>query len=275
MDGAIAPLRQPLAAARPPRLAFLSAAALLFAASGAWTAASCASMAAMGMRMPGGWTMSMAWMRMAGQTWPGAAASFLAMWTVMMAAMMLPSLVPMLARCREALFTRGEARLGGRTAAVAAGYFLVWAAWGAAIFPLGAALAALEMRSSSLSRVVPAASGLAVALAGALQLTRWKARHLACCRDAPGRALGGSLRAAFSHGLLLGRHCARCCAGWTLALLALGVMDLGAMAAVTAAITAERLAPRGERVARALGAVAIGAGALLAVRALGIGRGAP
>ena len=44
--------------------------------------------------MPGGWTMSMVWMRMPGQTWPGAAASFLGMWVVMMVAMMLPSLAP-------------------------------------------------------------------------------------------------------------------------------------------------------------------------------------
>ena len=55
------------------------------------------SMSAMGgMPMPGGWTMSMPWMRMPGQSWPAAAASFLGMWIVMMAAMMLPSLVPML-----------------------------------------------------------------------------------------------------------------------------------------------------------------------------------
>jgi len=40
--------------------------------------------------MPGGWTMAMAWTRMPGQTWPGAAASFLGMWVVMMVAMMLP-----------------------------------------------------------------------------------------------------------------------------------------------------------------------------------------
>jgi predicted metal-binding membrane protein len=40
--------------------------------------------------------MSMAWMRMSGQTWPVAAASFFGMWSVMMVAMMLPSLVPML-----------------------------------------------------------------------------------------------------------------------------------------------------------------------------------
>jgi predicted metal-binding membrane protein len=44
------------------------------------------------MPMPGRWTMPMAWMRMPGQTWPGAAASFLGMWVVMMVAMMLPSL---------------------------------------------------------------------------------------------------------------------------------------------------------------------------------------
>ena len=56
-----------------------------------------------GMPMPGGWTMSMTWMRMPGQTWPGAAASFLGMWIVMMVAMMLPSLVPMLWRYRKAV----------------------------------------------------------------------------------------------------------------------------------------------------------------------------
>jgi hypothetical protein len=42
-------------------------------------------MSAMGMPMPGGWTMSMAWMRMPGQTWLGAATSFLGMWVVMSA----------------------------------------------------------------------------------------------------------------------------------------------------------------------------------------------
>ena len=61
------------------------------------------------MPMPGGWTMSMAWMRMPGQTWPGAASSFLGMWVVMMVAMMLPSLVPMLLRYRRAVGRQGNA----------------------------------------------------------------------------------------------------------------------------------------------------------------------
>ena len=48
-------------------------------------------------------------------------------------------------------------------------------------------------------------------------------------------------------------------------------MDLRAMVAAAAAITAERLAPAGERVARAIGALTVGAGVLLVARAAGLG----
>src|SRR5262249_40918749 len=89
---------------RASQRAFLAVSALLFVGSAAMTIGSCASVSAMGgMPMPGGWTMSMAWMRMPGQTWPGAAASFLYMWVAMMAAMMLPCLVPTLWRYRAAV----------------------------------------------------------------------------------------------------------------------------------------------------------------------------
>src|SRR3984893_5567364 len=111
---------------RASRRAFVGVSALLFAASAAVTIHWCASMSSMGeMPMPGGWTMSMAWMRMPGQTWPGAAASFLGMWVVMMVAMMLPSLMPWLWRYRQAV-GRTEARLGWLTALVGVGYFFVW-----------------------------------------------------------------------------------------------------------------------------------------------------
>jgi predicted metal-binding membrane protein len=84
-----------MASERASQRAFFGVSALLFAASTAVTIAWCESMSAMGgMPMPGGWTMSMAWMRMPGQTWPGAAAAFLGMWAVMMVAMMLPSWSP-------------------------------------------------------------------------------------------------------------------------------------------------------------------------------------
>ena len=48
-------------------------------------------------------------------------------------------------------------------------------------------------------------------------------------------------------GTVCGLHCTYCCAGLTVILLVIGVMDLRAMAVVTAAITAERLAPAGEQ----------------------------
>jgi predicted metal-binding membrane protein len=140
-------------------------------------------------------------------------------------------------------------------------------------FPLGVALAAVTMQQPALSRAVPLATGVVVLLAGALQFTPWKARHLACCRESPGcgRTLPADAGTAWRHGLRLGLHCGRCCAGQMAILLALGVMDLRAMAVMTAAMTAERLAPAGERVARALGAVAIGVGLLLLARAAGLG----
>ena len=252
----------------------LGVSALLFAASAAVTIVWCTSMSAMGgMPMPGGWTMSMAWMRMPGQTWPGAAASFLGMWVVMMVAMMLPSLVPMLWRYRQAIGRTGETRLGRLTARVGVGYFLVWTVFGMAAYPLGVALTTLEMQQQGLARAVPIAVGVVVLIAGSLQLTAWKARHLACCREAPGR--GRTLRAdpgtAWRHGLRLGLHCTHCCAGLMAILLVIGVMDLRAMAVVAAAITVERLAPAGERIARATGAVVVGAGLFLIARAAGLG----
>jgi predicted metal-binding membrane protein len=251
--------------------AFLAVAALLFAASAAVTIVWCNSMSAMGgMTMAGGWTMSMAWMRMPGQSWAGVTLSFVGMWGVMMATMMLPSLVPMLLRYRHAI--GGPENLGRLTALVGAGYFSVWTTWGIAAFPLGVALAALEMRHPALSTAVPIAVGVVVVIAGAFQFTAWKARQLDCCRDAPGPgALSPGAATAWRHGLRLGLRCSQCCAGLMAILLVIGVMDPRAMAVVAGAIAVERLAPAAERVARAIGAVIIGTGLFLIARAAGLG----
>jgi predicted metal-binding membrane protein len=216
---------------------------------------------------------SMTGMPMPGQTWPGAAASFLGMWVVMMAAMMLPSLVPMLWRYRRAVGRAGEARLVPLTGLVAVGYFSVWTALGMAAFPLSVALAAVQTRQPALARSAPVAVGLVVLIAGALQFSAWKARKLACCREAPGhgRTLPADAGTAWRHGLRLGLHCIQCCAGLMAILLVIGVMDLRAMMVVGGAITVERLAPAGERVARTTGVVVVGAGLLLIARAAGLG----
>jgi predicted metal-binding membrane protein len=259
---------------RASEQAFFVISALLFAAGAAVTIVWCATMSAMGeMPMPGGWMMSMAWMRMPGQTWAGAAASFLGMWVVMMVAMMLPSLVPMLWRYRQAVGRTREPRLGRLTALVALGYFFVWTVFGMAAFPLGVALAAVEMQRPALARAVPIAVGMVVLIAGVLQFTAWKAHRLACCRETleRGRSLPADATTALRHGLSLGLQCSYCCAGLTAILFGLGIMDLRAMAGVTVAITVERLAPAGERVARAVGAVAVGAGLYLIARAAGLG----
>jgi len=179
----------------------------------------------------------------------------------------------MLWRYRKAVDRTGETRLGRLTALVGLGYFFVWTAFGMAAFPLGVALAAVEMQLPALARAVPIAAGVIVLIAGAFQFTSWKAHHLACCREAPGRGrtLPADAGTAWRHGLRLGLHCTYCCAGLTAILLIIGVMDLGAMAVVTAAITLERLVPAGDRVARAIGGVVIGTGLFLIARAAGLG----
>jgi len=263
-----------MASMRTSERAFFGVSALLFATSAAVTVAWCASMSAMGgMPMPGGWTMSMAWMRMPDQSWVGAAVSFLAMWVVMMVAMMLPSLVPMLRRYRQAVGRAGDTRLDRLTALVGFGYFLVWTVFGMAAFPLGVALAAVAMQQPALGRAVPLAVGAVILIAGCLQFTAWKLRHLACCREAPGRSctLPANAGTAWRHGLRLGLHCSQCCASLMAVLLVIGVMDLRVMAVVGAAIAVERLAPAGDWVARATGAVAIGAGLFLIAQASVLG----
>ncbi|HKN58844.1 MAG TPA: DUF2182 domain-containing protein [Gemmatimonadaceae bacterium] len=217
--------------------------------------------------------MSMPWMRMPGQTWPGAATSFLGMWLVMMVAMMLPSLVPMLWRYRQAVDRTGETRLGRLVTFVGAGYFFVWTLFGVAVFPFGVVLAAVQMQHPQLSRSVPIAIGMVVLMAGSFQFTAWKARHLAYCSElpGPGRTLSAGARTAWRHGLRLGLHCSQCCVGLMAILLVIGAMNLRAMTVVAAAITVERLAPAGERVARVTGTVVVGAGLFLIARAAGLG----
>jgi predicted metal-binding membrane protein len=259
-----------MAFARTSQQTFFGTSALLFASCALLTTAWCGSMSTMvAMPMPGGWTMSTAWMPTPGQTWLSAGASFVGMWLVMMMAMMLPSLVPTLWRYRQTVGKADDIRLSWLTALVGIGYFVVWTVFGIVVFPLGAALAEIEMQRPTLARVVPIAVGVVVVIAGALQFSAWKAHHLACCREPSRckRTLPTDAATAGRHGLRLGLHCIYGCAGFTAILLVIGIMDVRVMALVTAAITAERLAPNGERVARAIGIVVVGVGLLLIARA--------
>ncbi|NNM86916.1 MAG: DUF2182 domain-containing protein [Phycisphaerae bacterium] len=250
------------------------ASAILFSASVVLTIFWSLSMSAMGgMAMLGGWTMSMMWMGMPGQTWPGAATLFLGMWVVMMVAMMFPSLVPMLLRYRQNVCETGRTCLGLLAVLVGLGYFFVWSAFGLTVYLMGVTLAMLEMQVPALSRAIPMVAGAIILMAGAFQFTPWKARHLSCCRVSLscGHPLPASVGTAWRHGLRLGVHCGICCAGLVAILLVIGVMDLRAMAIVALAITAERLSAAGERIARFFGAVIAGTGIFLIARATGVG----
>lgn len=236
--------------------------ALLFALGAGATWQSCTAMAAMPpMSMPGGWSMSMMWMRMPGQTWLDAAAQFIAMWIPMMAAMMLPVLAPALQSHRRVVAGATGVRLDGLSTAVAAGYFAVWSAIGIVVFPLGALAANAAMRHAALAQAVPPALGALAVLAGALQFGGWKKRGLACWRAQSGAACGAAsdMRSAWRHGVRLGLHCAHCCAGPTVVLLAVGCMEPAAMVLAALAIALER---RGEgmRAAHGIGIAAIAAG---------------
>jgi predicted metal-binding membrane protein len=224
-----------------------------------------------GMAMPGRWIMSAIWMKMPGQTELEAAVMFALMWLAMMVAMMLPSALPMLLVYRRVMFFRSDPRCLLQTWLVGVGYFIVWAAVGVVAYVCGLGVAWLAMASELVSRLVPFASGVALAVGGTWQFTPWKFACLKHCRDPIhllARYLDRDLRGAFGFGLHHGAYCAGCCWGLMLMMLALGLMNLAAMILVAAVIAAEKLLRPGEIIARGTGVLAILAGAWLAAHSL-------
>lgn len=226
-----------MSAARRTYIASLSGWTLLFVAFAAVTLVLCTQMSQMpGMSMPGGWTMSMMWMRMPGQSWLSVVSSFLGMWTVMMIAMMLPSITPVLARYQSHANT-------SRAIAMASAYFAVWSAAGIVAWCIGMIGAAVSMQLPELANAVPLIGGAVMIFAGLAQFSAWRTRDLVCCRVPVSCEELAGTNSPWRAGLRLGIHCVRCCANLTALLLVLGMMDLRAMTAITMAITLERLAP--------------------------------
>jgi predicted metal-binding membrane protein len=221
------------------------------------------------MPMPGNWRMSMMWMPMGGVA--NSASLFVIMWTVMMVAMMLPSTLPMLLLYRRAAAFRGEVAIGRAMFALSGGYFLIWTLFGVIAYLLGLLITRAAMRSDTFSQFIPQAAGFALCIAGVYQLTPWKSSCLRHCRD-PLSLVAHSLNdresGAFRLGVHHGAFCTGCCWGLMLIQLALGVMNLAAMIAVAVVITMEKLLPRGELIAKAVGVASITGGAWLLVTSL-------
>ena len=234
-----------------PLAGFVAVCVLAFAASVWATVYFCRSMCCE-MEMPGGWTMSMMWMRMPGQTWFASGISFLFMWLAMMVAMMMPSALPTFLRTR-----RPWASLCSMTS----GYFAIWLAAGVGIYALGVAFATVAMRSELFSRAVPLLLGASLIAAGAIQFTRWKMTHLLRCRSPFGCAISCPQReTSFRLGCKQGATCCVCCAAPMTIQLALGIMNPLVMIVVAIVIAAEKLLPRPAIVARLVGISAIIAG---------------
>jgi predicted metal-binding membrane protein len=237
-------------AARVRQVASLGGWTLLFVVCATATILLCARMSQMtGMPMPGGWTMSMMWMRMPGQSWLGVLASFLGMWIVMMMAMMLPSLIPVIAPYRS------------RAIAMATAYFVIWAAAGAAAACIGFIVGTLSMQLPQFAQAAPLLSSAVVVVTGFAQFSSWRTQHLVCCRaPAAYETMLTSTHSPWRAGVRLGVHCVGCCANLTLLLLVLGMMDLRAMTAVTIAVTLERRAPIRWRTHKIIGIALVASG---------------
>jgi predicted metal-binding membrane protein len=239
---------------------FLLSCSAVFAISAACTIHFCRSMAG-GMKMPGGWTMSMMWMPMPGCTWAASAEIFLLSWLVMMVAMMLPSAMPMLLNIRRWASGNRPGNFEALALFAAAGYFFVWTLIGAVVYALGIAYAMATMRLDWLSRLTPALSALMLIIAGLIQLSRWKIIWLRRCRAPDCGALlhAGTFR-GWRYGFKNGMACGICCAAPMLVLLVLGAMNLAVMTLIAAVIAMEKLLPYPERTARIFGIMALLAG---------------
>ncbi|HEY1284801.1 MAG TPA: DUF2182 domain-containing protein, partial [Solirubrobacterales bacterium] len=180
---------------------------------------------------------------------PGTLGFFLGVWVVMMAAMMFPSIAPMVimhARMQEGSRERGEAAATGATAIFVGGYLLVWALaglFGYALYELGRAVTGDVF---SWDNAGPYLAGGILIAAGIYQLTPLKDVCLRHCRSPffflmkhwqPGRV--GALRMGCVHG----GWCVGCCWALMASLFALGVMSLGWMAFIAALIAIEKLLP--------------------------------
>jgi predicted metal-binding membrane protein len=199
----------------------------------------------------------------------GALGWYLGVWVTMMAAMMLPSVAPMVlvfARISRDRTARGRPFVP--TWVFLAGYLLAWAAYGLLAYGLFRALRWAVGGSLSWQGAGPWLAGAALLAAGLYQLTPLKQVCLRHCRGPMHFILhgwregrGGALRMGLEHGAF----CVGCCWGLMLALFALGVMSLFWMAIVATVIFAEKLLPSGEKLSRAFALALVAGGVWVGV----------
>jgi predicted metal-binding membrane protein len=172
----------------------------------------------------------------------GALGSFLAIWVVMMAAMMLPSVAPTVALYSRLIKTRSPVS----PLVFTCGYLVTWTAAGAAAFAVAAGGVWAGGDVLSWSRAGRWVAGATLLAAAAYELTPLKEACLAKCRSPLGFLLGAwrpGRRGAMRMGVAHGAWCVGCCWALMAALFALGLMSVVWMAFVAALIAFEKLVP--------------------------------
>ena len=193
--------------------------------------------------------------RMAGMdagpgTDPGALGFYVGVWVVMMAAMMFPSISPMVltyARIQRGRQERGKP--GSAPVAIGlfvGGYLAAWTAFGLAAYGLLELGRALSIDALAWDSAGPYVAGGVILAAAVYQLTPAKDICLRRCRG-PIQFLLGSWKPGYKGALVMGvEHgawCVGCCWALMAALFALGVMSVGWMAFIAALIAGEKLLP--------------------------------
>jgi predicted metal-binding membrane protein len=195
---------------------------------------------------------------------PGAFGFYITTWVVMMAAMMFPSLAPMVVVLRRVESTRPASSL--TTPLFVIGYLAVWTASGLVAYAVLKAGRASTGDVFAWRRAGQALAGAALVVAGAYEFTPLKTRCLGKCRS-PFSFFTNSWQdgpsGAFLMGVRHGAWCLGCCWALMVALFALGAMSLTWMAVLAGLIAAEKLLPWRRiaiaAVAAALLALAVGA----------------
>jgi predicted metal-binding membrane protein len=196
----------------------------------------------------------------------GALAAFAVAWVVMVAAMMLPSAVPLLRLF--AAVSRHQPRSGQVLAAFVGGYLTVWTLFGWLAFGFDGAVHAVVDASPWLAaRPWLVATGT-LAMAGAFQFSALKDRCLDACRHPAAylqvhyrRGRGPAFALGWGHGLF----CLGCCWALMLVMFAAGVADLRWMAALGALMAYEKIGRRGPAVAAGAGVVLLGLASVTAL----------
>ena len=217
--------------------------------------------------MDGAMDMDMPGMSMNPSDWSAATITVtIAMWMLMMAAMMLPAMAPVTAIYAglAAKEDRGF-RLALRIGLFLTGYFVLWAG-----FSILAALGQLGLRDSEWftmggTLALPFAAGILLIVAGAYQFTPVKEFCLAHCRHPLTYLMSHwreGLNGAFPVGARHGLYCFGCCVALMGLMFVFGAMNVAWMAAIALYFLAEKVLPRVEIWGRVAGALMIAAGAV-------------